>query len=119
MTLLPLLKEKQDLAAACEIIDFDLEIERESFNIVLGLYSQYLVRYSEKKKCNNNANENMNGNTGIQYELNDAMYLDHPIMAISKGDIFNIGIYYMVVVTSGSVWVIGPKVLEKIINYFV
>ena len=49
MTLLPLLKNKQDLAAACEVLDFDLEIDRENFNIVLGLYSQYLVRYCEKR----------------------------------------------------------------------
>ena len=50
LTLLPLLKNKQDLAAACEILDFDLYPDRESQNIILGLYSQYLVRYSEKRK---------------------------------------------------------------------
>eukprot|EP00347_Sterkiella_histriomuscorum_P023886 403333046 len=107
MTLLPLLKGKQDLAAACEVLDFDLELERESFNIVLGLYSQYLVRYSEKKQIDNQQE-------GLHYELKDAMFLDHPIMAISKGDIFDIGIYYMIVITSGSVWVIGPKAMERV-----
>lgn len=48
LTLLPLLKNKQDLAAACEVLDFDLECDRQNFNIILGLYSKYLVRYREK-----------------------------------------------------------------------
>jgi hypothetical protein len=47
MTLLPFLKHKQDLPAACEVLDFDLESGKQNFNIVLGLYSQYLVRYRE------------------------------------------------------------------------
>ena len=48
LTLLPLLKNKQDLAAACEVLDFDLDCDKQNFNIILGLYSQYLVRYREK-----------------------------------------------------------------------
>ena len=43
--ILPLIKGKQDLIPACEIIDFDLELEKENYNIILGLYSQYLLRY--------------------------------------------------------------------------
>ncbi len=52
------------------------------------------------------------------YHISDAMLLDYPIMAISKGDIFNIGISYMIVVTTRSVWVIGPKSLQKVLTYF-
>jgi hypothetical protein len=37
-------------------------------------------------------------------------------MAISKGDIFNIGLYYLIVVTTRSVWVVGPKSIERIIR---
>jgi hypothetical protein len=39
MTLLPFLKYKQDLPAACEVVDFDLDFDKQNFNIVLGLYS--------------------------------------------------------------------------------
>lgn len=52
------------------------------------------------------------------YHISDAMLLDYPIMAISKGDIFNMGISYMIVVTTRSVWVIGPKNLQKVLTYF-
>lgn len=52
------------------------------------------------------------------YYISDALLLDYPIKAISKGDVFNIGISYMVVVTSRSVWVVGPKSIEKVISYF-
>ena len=52
------------------------------------------------------------------YHISDAMLLDYPIMAISKGDIFNMGINYMIVVTTRSVWVIGPKNLQKVLTYF-
>ncbi len=108
MTLLPFLKYKQDLPAACEVVDFDLDCEKQNFNIILGLYSQYLVRYRE-----NPEEQEPSG-----YHISDAMLLDYPIMAISKGDIFNIGINYMIVVTTRSVWVIGPKNIQKVLAYF-
>lgn len=112
MTLLPILKGKSELATACEVLDFDLLPEKESFNIVLGLYSQYLVRYCEKRRITDGLE------SSITYEIKDTLYLDHPIMAISKGDIFDIGIYYMIVVTAKSVWVVGPKVIRKLLKYF-
>ena len=56
----------------------------------------------------------MDQSDGLHYEIKDAMLLDHPIMVISKGDLFNIGIYYLVVVTTGSLWVIGPKSMERV-----
>ncbi len=52
------------------------------------------------------------------YYISDALLLDYPIMDISKGDVFNIGLNYMVVITSRSVWVVGPKSIEKILSYF-
>lgn len=52
------------------------------------------------------------------YYISDTLLLDYPIMAISKGDIFNIGISYMIVVTTRSVWVVGPRSLDKVISYF-
>lgn len=33
-------------------------------------------------------------------------------MVISKGDIFDIGIDYLVVITTRSVWVIGPSSID-------
>lgn len=48
--------------------------------------------------------------------MKDYVFLDHPIMAISKGDIFNIGIYYLIVVTTRSVWIIGPKAMQKLLK---
>ena len=110
------------------MIDFDLECDKQSYNIVLGLYSQYLVRYRENpaphKPKNSmdqmspiNAADNQAGSYPC-YTLSDALLLDYPIMAISKGDIFNIGIAYMIVVTTRSIWVIGPKNLHKVISYF-
>ena len=108
---MPLIKNKQDLAAACEVVDFDLEPEKQSFNIILGLYSQYLVRYKEKKSS-------IDEEEHAGYFISDALLLDYPIKAISKGDLFNIGISYMVVVTSRSVWVVGPKSISKVLSYF-
>ncbi len=128
MTLLPFLKNKQDLPTACEVLDFDLECEKQNFNIVLGLYSQYLVRYreittkpSETSTLENNEEEDETPGQDHKhsgYQISDTLLLDYPIMAISKGDIFGIGISYMIVVTTRSVWVIGPKSLSKVITYF-
>lgn len=39
LTILPILKNKQDLVTACEVIDFDFDLEKENYNIILGLYS--------------------------------------------------------------------------------
>jgi hypothetical protein len=117
MTLLPFLKYKQDLPAACEVVDFDLDYDKQNFNIVLGLYSQYLVRYRENP-ANITDDKESNGYIHSGYHISDAMLLDYPIMAISKGDIFNMGIIYMIVVTTRSVWVVGPKNLSKVIAYF-
>jgi hypothetical protein len=50
------------------------------------------------------------------YVIKDHLFLDHPIMAISKGDIFNIGVQYLIVVTTRSVWVIGPKAMDKLVD---
>lgn len=71
----------------------------------MGLYSQYLLRYG----CNLEGEQR-------KYYLKDFMFLDHPIMAISKGDIFDIGLYYMIVVTTRSVWVVGPKAISKLME---
>jgi hypothetical protein len=49
------------------------------------------------------------------YNISDTLLLDYPIMAISKGDIFGIGISYMIVVTTRSVWVVGPKSLDRVL----
>lgn len=106
-----MIKNKQDLAAACEVLDFDLEPDKQSFNIILGLYSQYLVRYKEKKSI-------IYEHEHPGYFISDALLLDYPIKAISKGDLFNIGISYMVVVTSRSVWVVGPKSINKVLIHF-
>jgi len=55
---------------ACEIVDFDLLLERESYNIFLGLYNQYLVRYQEKD------------DPFQAYTIKDTIFLDFPIMAL-------------------------------------
>ena len=52
-------------------MDFDLLLEKESYNIILGLYSQYLIRYCEKT-----------GGDQTGYELKDTLFLENPIMAI-------------------------------------
>ncbi len=121
MTLLPFLKYKQDLPAACEVVDFDLDCDKQNFNIILGLYSQYLVRYRENPTLSTSSIPDDNFEEEFKhsgYHISDAMLLDYPIMAISKGDIFNMGISYMIVVTTRSVWVIGPKNLQKVLTYF-
>ena len=41
------------------------------------------------------------------------MLVEHPILAIESGDLFNIGVNYIVVLTSFSVYVVGPKKLQK------
>jgi len=66
----------------------------------LGLYSKYLVRYVDPKGT-------------FDYKIADTLILDYPIMALSEGDIFGIGINYLVVVTSGSLSVVGPKAIDK------
>ncbi len=111
VTLLPLLKNKHDLAAACEVLDFDLEAEKQNFNIILGLYSQYLVRYKEREMPIEAGYESYPG-----FYISDVLLLDYPIKAISKGDLFNIGISYMIVVTSRSVWVVGPQSINNVIS---
>ena len=37
-------------------------------------------------------------------------------MCLASGDLFGLGIDYLVVATSGSVWVIGSKAVDKIID---
>jgi hypothetical protein len=87
----------------------------------LGLYSQYLVRYRENRGDNSTKDPYVEENEfpiHPGYYISDTLLLDYPIMAISKGDIFNIGISYMIVVTTRSVWVVGPRSLDKVISYF-
>jgi hypothetical protein len=89
LQILPLLQGRHEMATAVEVAD-------GSQDILVGLYSRFLVRYSSKTGASN------------EMHIAEVMKFDSPILAIDRGDIFGIGKEVVVVVTVSSVHVIGP-----------
>lgn len=79
-------------------------------DIVLGLYSRYLVRYNQQ--ATTSALEGVTVLNELKgWEIKEILKFDSAILAVEKGDIFGLGINVLVVLTVNSVHVIGPAIL--------
>ena len=99
LKILPLLKGRADIATGLETVSFDSS--DESKDIVVGLYSKFLVRYRKPVKKALLEQED--------WKVVDILKFDCPIIAIERGDIYGIGKEFLVVLTVNSVHVIAPK----------
>jgi hypothetical protein len=87
LNVLPMLQGRQEMATGIEVMN--------NSDIIVGLYSRYLVRYQPD---------------GSNMKIAEIMKFDSAILAVEKGDIYGIGNEVIVVVTANSVHVIGSSI---------
>jgi hypothetical protein len=103
LEIMPMLKGRHDVATG--IVHFGQSSDGKK-DIVLGLYSRYLVRYSQQATTESIAVQN-----GLKgWDITEILKFDSAILAVEKGDIFGVGVDVLVVLTINSVHVIGPAV---------
>lgn len=81
--MLNLLKNRHEIATAIDVYNF---------NIYVGLYSKYLLKYKQDQD---------------KWVITEILKFDSPILAMQRGDIFGINQHMLVVLTINSIHVIS------------